>query len=74
MILECSAIIPDKTERTAIRDNFVRRFAYSYGDHEEMQKLFATYVGEDEAVIDAFIQTFEKYPEHSIKKYPDERR
>lgn len=67
MKLQVSAKIENDTERVAVREQFVRRFATSYGDHIDTKMLFATYIGDNEAVVDAFIQQFGKYPEHSIE-------
>lgn len=67
MKLRCSAKIGDTVEREAIRENLIRRFAVSYGDHMDTKTLYATYIGENMVVVDAFIQTFGKYPEHSIE-------
>lgn len=67
MKLEVSAKIESDTERVAVREQFVRRLATSYGDHADIKTLYATYIGDDQATIDAFIQTFGRYPEHSIE-------
>lgn len=66
MTLICSAVIPDDHEREVIRETICKKFADSYGDHAEKKELHCSYKGFNQGVIDALIQTFEKYPEHTI--------
>lgn len=64
--LQCHAKIPLDLERDCIMHQLVQRFASSY-NHDIVNKIiYATYVGDNDAVIDMFVQTFEKYAEHEI--------
>lgn len=64
--LKCTAVIPFQRERETIRDQFVRRFATVVEDPVNPEQLIAEYEGYNESIIDAIIQTFERYPDHEI--------
>lgn len=51
-----------------VRELVVRKLATSYGDHADTKTLYATYEGDDEAIIEALIATFDKYSVHSITR------
>lgn len=68
MKLVCEAIIESEKEREMICDQLLRRFATSFVDYPAANSLYATYVGTEEGIANMLIQTFSKYPDHSITR------
>lgn len=64
MKLTCSAVIPDEAERRTLFKEFVQRFGTSYS--EQYDTLYMEYAGDSQSIVDAIIQTFERYEDHSI--------